>query len=243
VSELLCFAPPTTATSAHLFPCSDAPVANKRKDTGRCHFLIRDSGIARDYNLIPRHLSALFVTVLTEVATPGDSLLQQASAGKPNQQDQRRLPEWGLPFLTAPPEWHGGDTPTPYERIAHIGGFVGAADGLDVVLEACGQCEAFYGHKFSKSSFGSRASFEKAPILALVLPARPPGMLSCCLVSGVRGVVLLSALVIAHIDMCWPHAHRPPASHAAAKATCQPPLSPSDLALVMTCAGTRAHRR
>jgi hypothetical protein len=31
LSELLCFAPPTTATSAHLFPCSNAPVANREK--------------------------------------------------------------------------------------------------------------------------------------------------------------------------------------------------------------------
>jgi hypothetical protein len=71
---------------------------------------------------------------VANVATPGDSLLQEASAGQPNQQDQRRLPEEGLPFLTAPAEWCGGDTTTRYERIAAIGGFVGAADGLHVVV-------------------------------------------------------------------------------------------------------------
>jgi hypothetical protein len=40
LSELPCFAPPTTATSAHLSPCSYALVANKSKDTGRCYFLM-----------------------------------------------------------------------------------------------------------------------------------------------------------------------------------------------------------
>jgi hypothetical protein len=96
LSELLCFTPPTTATSAHLPPCSNSPVANnKSKDTGRCSLLrvTPHSGIARDCNLTPRHLSAPFVTALTKVARPGDSLLQQASAGQPNQPEQRRLPE------------------------------------------------------------------------------------------------------------------------------------------------------
>jgi hypothetical protein len=67
LSELLCFTPPTTATSAHLFPCSNAPVTNKSKDTGRCYFLIR-GGFARDYNLIPRHLPALFATTMANAA-------------------------------------------------------------------------------------------------------------------------------------------------------------------------------
>jgi hypothetical protein len=47
----------------------------------------------RDYSLIPRHLPASFVTTMANVAAPGDSLLQQASAGQPNQPDQRRIPE------------------------------------------------------------------------------------------------------------------------------------------------------
>jgi hypothetical protein len=59
-------------------------------------------------------------------------------------------PKEGLPFLTAPSEWCGGDAPTHHERTAAIGGFVGAADGLDVILEVCGQCEAFCGQNFAK---------------------------------------------------------------------------------------------
>jgi hypothetical protein len=31
----------STSTSEHLFPCSNAPVANKSKDTGRCYFLVQ----------------------------------------------------------------------------------------------------------------------------------------------------------------------------------------------------------
>jgi hypothetical protein len=61
-----------------------------------------------------------------------------ASAGKRRSvKSARPAPiarEEGLPFLTAPAEWCGGDTTTRYERIAAIGGFVGAADGLHVVV-------------------------------------------------------------------------------------------------------------
>jgi hypothetical protein len=78
---------------------------------------------------LPIYLPASFVTAVADVATPGDSLLQEASAGQPNQQDQRRLPEEGLPFLTASAEWHGGGAPTRYERIAAIGDF-GGGGGL-----------------------------------------------------------------------------------------------------------------
>jgi hypothetical protein len=81
--------------------------------------------MGRDHISLPMYLPASFVTAVANVATPGDSLLQEASVGQPNQQDQRRLPEEGLPFLTAPAEWCGGDAPTRYERIAAIGDFGG----------------------------------------------------------------------------------------------------------------------
>jgi hypothetical protein len=41
LSELLCFTSPTTMRPEKLFGCSNAPVANESKDTGRCYFLLQ----------------------------------------------------------------------------------------------------------------------------------------------------------------------------------------------------------
>jgi hypothetical protein len=54
-----------------------------------------------------------YVAAVANVATPGESLLQQASAGQPKQQDQRRIPGYAgalavVPLLTTPSEWRGG---------------------------------------------------------------------------------------------------------------------------------------
>jgi hypothetical protein len=41
LSELPCFTPAATTRPTGLFGCSNAPVSNKSKDTGRCYFLIQ----------------------------------------------------------------------------------------------------------------------------------------------------------------------------------------------------------
>jgi hypothetical protein len=103
------------------------------------------------------YLPASFVTAVANVATPGDSLLPQASAGQPNQQDQRRLPEEGLSFLTVSAEWHGDDAPTPYaKRIAAIGGFGGALGGLDVDLGGLWSLRSICSEKMTNSSSSSK---------------------------------------------------------------------------------------
>jgi hypothetical protein len=62
--------------------------------------------MGRDRISLPMYyLPASFVAaVASECSNARDQgiacLLQEASAGQPNQQDQRRLPEEGLPFLT-----------------------------------------------------------------------------------------------------------------------------------------------
>jgi hypothetical protein len=48
--------------------------------------LLSAAGMERDHISLPMYVPASFVTALANVATPGDSLLQQASAGQPNQQ-------------------------------------------------------------------------------------------------------------------------------------------------------------
>jgi hypothetical protein len=59
--------------------------------------------------------------------------LQQASAGQPNQPDQHRLPEEGLPFLTAPHRGYWGLGTSG-------GGRGGAVNGLQVIGDLGGLC-------------------------------------------------------------------------------------------------------
>jgi hypothetical protein len=89
VPDLLCFGcilthphrRPSAAECFHISPCSYAPVANMHKSKQRYRPLrLPHSGVVRDYNLIPRHLAASFVTAMANLAAPGDSLLHSRQA-------------------------------------------------------------------------------------------------------------------------------------------------------------------
>jgi hypothetical protein len=82
LSGLLCFTPAATTRSTDLFGCSNAPVANKSKYTGRCCFLLHRWGATT----VPFRGTYLpsFVTTAANVATPRNTVLQHAGVGWPN---------------------------------------------------------------------------------------------------------------------------------------------------------------
>jgi hypothetical protein len=59
----------------------------------------------RDHISLPRYLPASFVTTVTNIATPRNTVLQQAGAnvGQPNQLNRRPSPEKSLLVRTASP--------------------------------------------------------------------------------------------------------------------------------------------